>query len=277
MSKPAGSAALPATSSAAATTPAVARPLPGDRPHELTWILTRYALGQLVADPAVRAGLSRSHVYQLLQPGEKPLAWATSTPVVDLTATSELTQAVSRQQLPSGAGAVLYDPEAWPFTPAYEQRNPVAAADRAKAVAQSHGLLLIAAPALDLVTVHKGGRGPDWQRFLHLHLIGAMASNVNVIELQAQSLERDAGVYTQFVRQAVAQARAVDPQVQVFAGLSTNPSGAPVTSGQLVDAIKATERMVNGYWLNIPGRGPRCPTCNTPRPDIGRAALQAVL
>jgi hypothetical protein len=273
----AGSAALLITSPPAAAMPApTARPLPRKRLHELTWILTRHALGQVVSDPVIRVGLGRSHVYQLLQPGQKPLAWANSIPVVTFPAASELTHAVTSQQIPSGTRAVLYDPEAWPFTPANEQRHPVIAAGRAKVVTQRHGLALIAAPAMDLTKLHKGGHGQQWQKFLSLHLIGAMASNVNVIELQAQSLERDVSVYAEFVRRAAAQARAVNPRVRILAGLSTNPPGAPVTSGELVSAIEATARTVNGYWLNIPGRGARCPNCNPQQPGIGIAALRAV-
>jgi hypothetical protein len=35
--------------------------------------------------------------------------------------------------------------------------------------------------------------------------------------------------------------------------------------------------MVNGYWLNIPEPGPYCPTCTPARPQVGVAALRAVL
>jgi len=42
-------------------------------------------------------------------------------------------------------------------------------------------------------------------------------------------------------------------------------------------AYQASRSAVDGYWLNIPGNGPRCPTCNTARPDIGVKALNRVL
>jgi hypothetical protein len=62
----------------------------------------------------------------------------------------------------------------------------------------------------------------------------------------------------------------------VLAGLSTNPPGAPVDSQHLTAAIRATRFMVDGYWLNIPGPGARCPTCNAPRPDIAIRTLRAL-
>ena len=62
----------------------------------------------------------------------------------------------------------------------------------------------------------------------------------------------------------------------MLAGLSTNPPGAPVDSQHLTSAIQATRSMVDGYWLNIPGRGARCPNCNAPRPNIAIQTLQAL-
>ena len=104
-----------------------------------------------------------------------------------------------------------------------------------------------------------------------------IAAVANFIDLQAQSLERSTASYANFVRKAAAQARAANPQVTVLAGLSTNPPGAVVGSQQLTAAMRASWPAVDGYWLNIPGRGPRCPTCNLIRPDVGIEALRAVM
>jgi hypothetical protein len=242
-----------------------------------TWMLTRAALAQMVIQPAVRAGLARSRVYEILRPGQQPLAVVGAVPVVTFSAVSALRQAVTGHQLPAGTPTLLYDPEAWAFTPRVEQRDPARAARQAERIARAHGLKLIVAPALNLTTVRPGLSGPRWQQFLQLGLAGAMAKVSDVIELQAQSLERSPATYAAFVRAAAAQARAANPAVQVLAGLSTNPPGAAVSSRQLSTAIRATRGMVDGYWLNIPGRGPRCPTCNRPRPDIGRQVLREVL
>jgi hypothetical protein len=95
-----------------------------------------------------------------------------------------------------------------------------------------------------------------------------------VIELQAQSLERDTTFYAAFVRAATSQATAAHPGISVLAGLSTNPPGAPVDSQRLAAAVNATRSAVAGYWLNIPGPGPRCPACHPARPDIAIGALR---
>jgi len=247
---------------------------PGSPP---AWMLTRAALAQVLTNPAVRSGLARTRVYEILSPGQVPLATAGALPVVTFSAVTELRQAITGDQLPTGTRAVLYDPEAWPFTPASEQRDPVRATRQAMDIAHAHGLKLIVAPALNLTTVRPGAAGPRWRRFLGQGLAGALATVSDVIELQAQSLERDTGTYAAFVRAAAAQARRANPRITVLAGLSTNPPGGPVSSQQLTAAIRATSGIVSGYWLNIPGRGPRCPTCSSPRPEIGRQALQEIL
>ena len=247
---------------------------PGGPP---AWMLTRAALAQMTASPAVRAGLERARVYEILSPGQTPLAAAGALPVVSFSSVIALTQAVAGHQLPAGTRAVLYDPEAWSFTPAREQRDPARAARQAMGVAHAHGLKLIVAPALNLMTVRPGPAGPRWRQFLDLGLAGALARACDVIELQAQSLERDTATYAAFVRAAAAQARRANPRVTVLAGLSTNPPGAEVNSQQLTAAIRATSGLVGGYWLNIPGRGPRCPTCNGPRPQVGLQALREIL
>jgi hypothetical protein len=231
-----------------------------------------------MADQSLHARLRGSQIYEILRPGQRPVAGVTAQPVVTFSSVAALDDAVSRDQLPAGTRGVLYDPEAWSFTPSAEQRNPVQAAARAAVTAHAHGLRLIVSPALNLTSVlAPGGSEPRWRRFLDLHLAAEMAKNADIVELQAQSLERETATYTAFVREATAQARSANSRVTVLAGLSTNPPGAPVSSQDLSDVIQATRSIVDGYWLNIPGRGTRCPTCNAPQPDIAIQALQGVL
>jgi hypothetical protein len=239
-----------------------------------SWLMTRAALSQVIADPGVRDMLRAARVYEILQPGQRPLPGFAADPVVTFASAAALEQAVTSGQLPAGTYGVLYDPEAWSFTPPTEQRDPVAAATRAAAVAHAHGLKLIVAPALNLTTILSPGGGQRWQAFLALQLVGQLAKVADIVELQAQSLERDTATYTAFVKAATAQAGAANPDVTVLAGLSTNPPGPPVDTGHLASAIQATRSMVDGYWLNIPGQGPRCPTCNASRPDIAIQILQ---
>jgi hypothetical protein len=246
-------------------------------PSSPAWLLTRSALSQIAADPAVRDKLSGARVYEILQPSQQPLAQVAAKSVVIFASATALKAAVRGGQLPTGTYGVLYDPEAWSFTPVAEQQDPTQAATGAAAAAHAHGLRLIVAPALNLTKVLKPTSGEArWRQFLELNLVGRLARIADVIELQAQSLERDTATYSAFVRAAASQARVANPRINVLAGLSTNPPGVPVDSQQLTAAIRATESMVDGYWLNIPGQGPRCLTCNLPNPDIAIRTLQAL-
>ncbi len=254
--------------------PTASLPRPPNAQAAPAWLLTRAVLSQLIADPAARVTLQASRVYEILQPGQQPLPGFAAEPVVTFASVAALEQAVVGGQLPAGTYGVLYDPEAWSFTPLAEQRDPVAAATRAAAVAHAHGLRLVVTPALDLTTVLAPGHGSRWQTFIALQLAGQLAKVADIVELQAQSLERDTATYAAFVKAAAAQADAARPGITVLAGLSTNPPGAAVDARYLTSAIQATRPVVVGYWLNVPGQGPRCPTCNASRPDIAAQILQ---
>ncbi len=59
--------------------------------------------------------------------------------MVTYSSAATLIEAVRSGQVPSDAYGVLYDPEAWAFTPPDEQRDPVAAASQAAQAAHSRG------------------------------------------------------------------------------------------------------------------------------------------
>ena len=250
----------------------------GQRAPRGTWMLTRSALSRMLSEPSVAAKLERARIDELLQPGQQPLSGVDATPVVSFSSVATLRTALAGNGLPAGTQAILFDPEVWAYTPAAEQRDPVLAAAQAAELARSRGLRVIVAPAMNLTTVlDPGSSGPRWQTFLNLGLIGSMARVAGTVELQAQSLERDPAAYAAFVREAAEQARAANPNVTVLAGLSTNPPGTAVDSQQLTAAVQASRSDVEGYWLNIPGSGPRCPTCNSGQPQLGAAVLSRSL
>jgi len=251
---------------------------PAQRGAQGTWMLTKSALSQMLAQPSIGAKLAQTRIDELLQPGQQPLSGVDATPVVTFASVAALRTALSGGRLPAGTRAVLYDPEVWAYTPAAEQRDPVQAAAEAAELARSRGLGFIVAPAMNLTTaLDPGSTAPRWQVFLELRIIGSMARVAGSVELQAQSLERDPAAYATFVREAAAQARAANPKVTVLAGLSTNPPGEAVDSQQLTAAIQASRADVDGYWLNIPGSGPRCPGCQAGQPELGAAVLSSAL
>jgi hypothetical protein len=269
--------AAPVGTQPAATSPGLADSSPAQPATAAgpAWFVTRAALASLIADQTARDRLLGAQIYEILRIGQKPVAGVPARYVITFTSATTLRQAVTSGQIPPGTYGVMYDPEVWSFTPVAEQRDPVRAAASAASVAHAHGLRFIVTPALNLTTVlAPSSSAPRWRRFLDLNLAAQFARVADIVELQAQSLERDAATYTAFVREATAQATAAKPGVVVIAGLSTNPPGGTVSSANLTAAITATRTLVTGYWLNIPGPGAQCPTCGPANPAIAIAALR---
>ena len=173
--------------------------------------------------------------------------------------------------------AILYDNEAWQFTPPEEQVNHASYARMAAELVHAHGLLFVATPAANLAKVLSGGAAAAGQRydaFIRLNIAADEARYADVIDIQAQGSERDVQKFSSFVKAAAAQARSANPKVLVFAGISTNPSGQRVTSDDVLQAVEATRNVVDGYWFNVPQPSQYCPNCSEFRPDIAIDVLR---
>jgi hypothetical protein len=163
--------------------------------------------------------------------------------------------------------AILYDPEAWSFTPVAEQSNVGAATAQAASMAHAAGRKLIVTPATDLTK-----RG----MFIQSDDLAKVAASADLVEIQAQGMERDPATYAAFVGRAVSQIRSANPGVMIYAGLSTNPAGAPVTVTELLLDVRLTSFELSGYWLNIPSQSRFCPTCGQAQPQIALRLLASM-
>ena len=196
-----------------------------------------------------------------------------ATRVARYTSFAAIQQAFAAGTVPAADRAIMYDCEAWSFTPSNEQAQPVAFAARAQALAHQHNMRFIFTPAANLAAA--SGGGSKYQNFVAENLAGQSAPVSDVLELQAQQAEGTPD-FLPFVTGVVKQARAANPAVVVLVGLSTNPVGHAVTSQDLLGALSSTRSMVDGYWLNIPQGGPQCPTCGAAQPQTAVALLQSV-
>jgi hypothetical protein len=179
--------------------------------------------------------------------------------------------------LDPSVSAVLYDNEAWPFTPLQEQADPATYVAAAGTLVHQHGQQFASAPAVNLVKVIEPGFiGAVYDGYIQLNLAAISGRSADVYVIQAQGSENSTAVYSSFVHRAAAQARAANPTVTVLAGISTGPSGVTTTAAQILAAVRATQDTVDGYWLNIPRRSPECPNCTAARPDIAVAFLQSL-
>ena len=254
---------------------------PTARPQmQLRWLITAHALHEISAiDSAVaRTAFDGASTFVIRGPAGAgvPSGW-NSTLVADYKSYAQLASDLAQGVFPTGARAVLYDDESWGFTPVEEQRDPSRYIQLAAQLCHQHGLLLIAAPAMDLTTVLSPNATSRRAAYLDLGLAAIAARSADVVDIQAQSLEADSAAYRSFVASAAQQARqAGGAHVRVLAGLSTGPAGKTVTGAQLTDAVTATRSVVDGFWMNVPGQSAECPTCTQPLPGLAVTVLRAL-
>lgn len=245
----------------------------GDRP--IRWMLSGPGVVAAVAsDTAASRLLDNTRPFIKNGGGQIPARWDpvmfTSYPSL-----SAIREALTSGTLAAGIKGIMYDNEAWQFTPEDEQREAARSIKLAAELVHAHGLIFLAAPAVDLTRVlAPDSRADRYATYIELRIAADAARYADVIDIQAQGAERDAERYASFVRKAASQARQVNPQILVFAGISTNPAGQEVTADDIYRAVLATRDVVDGYWLNIPRPGEQCSRCTGFRPDIANDVLR---
>ena len=244
-------------------------------PWTIRWILHGAGAAALAADADASRLLDGTGPFVMLgrDMPSVPSTW-NAVPFVSFTSFDALRNAVEGGGLDPQVRGVMYDYENWRFTPDDEQRNPARYLQRAAALVHARGLLFITAPAVNLAAVQAPGSTNRPADYLRLGIAADGARYADVFDIQAQSAERDTQAYMYFVREAAAQARQANPNVVVFAGVSTQPGGQRVTADHILDAIDATRQYVDGYWLNIPRPSEYCPRCTEFRPDIAMGVLR---
>jgi hypothetical protein len=181
-----------------------------------------------------------------------------------------LAQAISSGTLPQGTTAVVYDCEKWSFTPTDQQLDPATYYQQAADAAHAAGLPLVATPATDLVYAIAPGTPPSqrYSEFLQLGIPAAAAQYADYFVAQTQGLVASPQCYAYVSAGIAQQATGANPNVEVLAGLSTNPNGVTQSTQALLDAASASKPYVSGWWLNDPAQGPQCPNCTGPHPDM---------
>jgi len=219
-------------------------------------------------EPFVLKGLT----FKDLPPGWKAI------PIAAFKSFDDVRNALADTTLASTVKGVMYDYEAWRFTPEEEQKNPARYVKQAADIVHANGFLFFTAPAIDLVPVlaPNDDRKHQDETYLRLGIAADAARYADVFAIQSQRFERDTNLYARFVKEAAAQARQANPKVIVLAGVSTQPSGHFVTANDILRAIGATRDFVDGYWLNIPGPSEYSPAVTEFRPDIAANVLRAL-
>jgi hypothetical protein len=209
---------------------------------------------QSASPSSVHYAVSSSHLLVLLLRGQSSSA---GQEVDDFRSYAELKKMIKDGGIPASVHWLMYDNEHWSLTPANEQADPVRYEQLFARLAHDHGYQVILAPAQDLVpgfssSAFQSGQSA-WQAYLSMGLATASAQYGDIYEIQAQPYEigiyRSQDAYAKFVAAAAAQARAANPNIVIYAGLSTQRVTSP---SELVQDYMATRTLVDGYWMNIP-------------------------
>ena len=220
------------------------------------WIMGSGELSaaQAAGASSVRYAVGSAHLFVLLLRGQTSRA---GQEVADFRSYAELKKMIRQGTIAPGIRWVMYDNEQWSLTPADEQADPVHYEQLFARLAHRQGYKVILAPAQDLVpgfdkNSFRTGKAV-WPSYLSMGLAAASARAADIYEIQAQPYEmsvyRSQHAYADFVAAAAAQARAANPGIAIYAGLSTQRVSS---AAQLLQDYEATRNLVDGYWLNIP-------------------------
>jgi hypothetical protein len=252
-------------------------PVPAQaREKALSWILNGPAMTTFTRDPVAVPFFANSHPFVIApkwRDAPIPASWGAVRTRI-FTSYAEFERALSNGKIDQSTKAVLYDNEGWNLTPKQEQNHFAQYAARFYNLAHQHGYIVIQTPALSLATRLQPAGERRFDTFVRLGFLANAAKYADAIDIQVQGSQVPARKYAEFVTTAAREARQANPNVLVFAGLSTNPSGHKVTAEQIVRAINATRNVVDGYWFNVPQQGPSCPHCNDFRPDMAIDVLR---
>lgn len=245
----------------------------------LVWMISSKALGMIATQPGgpalIEAFFDNPRTYVMAPADQLAQVPRKAVAIVNFPSFAAMRAAFGARKVDARYGAVLYDCEAWDYTPAEEQRNPVYYHRLAAQLAHDFRLQFIAAPATTLRKVLLQPTGPGvYPPFMKTGIVGPIAAVSDVFEIQAQGLLPQPDKYRALVENAAASVTAANRKVVFLAGLSTGPSGREVTAEQLYRAVAATRPSVAGYWLNIPEKSGHCEACGSARPDI---AIQLLL
>lgn len=263
----AGGARLPggvpsATPSANPTSVPTTAPTPQpflSGPHY--WIIQGAAAAAMAADPVAQPYFATGN-HTMLIPATQlaPANWR-STAMVTFTSFAQFQSAVASNTVNARVKTVLYDNEVWSYTPPNEQADPVGYTAQFVQLAHSHGWSVIA--------THAGAAGSSDS----LTTDAGMCRYADSFSIQSQGIETNVAAFQNVVATTVSACRAANPNVRVFAGVSTGPTGQVVTAQQIASAVMSVANVVDGYWLNIPQNSSYCPKCTQFDPALASAAL----
>ena len=122
-------------------------------------------------------------------------------------------------------------------------------------VARAEGYTVLVSRHPNLVSVPGGPHTPRGEEtreaaYLRSRIVEISAANADIVDTQAQTLQRDPAAYRGLVHATARVAHEVNHGVEVISGLSTHP-GYPATVEMLMDAWRSVRDVVDGHYLSL--------------------------
>lgn len=239
------------------------------------WLVSTTSLMRLVAAGPQTAARSfdtpRTYVTGTGAAGLAALGTPTAIATESFSNENTLAAAANGGRLRAGTKAVVYADGDTRRTPKAQQRHPGEYYQRAAQVAHAHGLLLIAAPALDLIQGLSPRTPPNRQggAFLRLRIAALAARYADVYVVQDQDDELHPARFASFVAAASRQARNAHPSIEVLNAISTSVGNRVVPASQVMAALQLVEPQLSGYLLNDALGTTRCGPCSARAAAVG--------
>jgi hypothetical protein len=213
------------TRSSASLCPAVPSGTPsGSAPFGQTWIATRVNVnGVDQVDPLISRSFFAVPSSYVIESSDRWPWMGAAHRTAYFTSVATFQRYAKTMDL-GNIDAVVYDPEAWSATPLEEQRDPATAMETFGRLGHRSGVDVVITPGLGLpavagaVCAANPGESAE-AAYLRCGIGGMAAANADVVEIQAQSLQKEPDTYRDFVGSAAAQAREANPDVVVVSGL----------------------------------------------------------
>jgi hypothetical protein len=240
-----------------------------------SWLVSgRGAQGLLSASPHAAQMLFNSPSTYVTRAGAADtaaLGLQNAVPTASFSNEASLAAAITNNTLSPGTVAVQYAPSS-PVTPRNQLTDPSNAFMQASLVAHAHGLLLIGAPSLSVVSATAPHRQPfkRTSTFLQRRIAAAAARYSDVFVIQAQSLERTPSRFSAFVRQAAAQAVNAHGSVEILTEIRSGAGAGAPTAPMLERDLSGAGSAVSGYDLVDPS------SANLTQPTSGDAAVELI-
>jgi hypothetical protein len=242
-----------ATGTAAGALLASGSPASAATTPQTSWLMGAGTLAGVVAlDPATASQLSTPTIYGAgASLTNNPIqSGYVATPVLSLTSYADFSSDIRNGLIRFPYKWVMYDPEKWDQTPVNEQQDPVRYMTLFAQLARAHGLKVIMAPAESLGYVTgsviprlTGEAITSW----YVRTLAAPAGAASdLLDLQNESQTSNVWQYSWLFNNTAAKARAVNPDVLVFAEVSTLNG----TTQQMLAAAQSVS--ADGYYVAAP-------------------------